>query len=91
MYDPIKLITNLSLKLDHAIGLFGRKDENFLNIKTDKLLTKEECMEILSCNERTLRYYIYEKKSLHPTRIGTTNMVKESELKRFINSQTRNS
>ena len=77
MYDPIKLITNLSLKLDHAIGLFGRKDENFLNIKTDKLLTKEVCMEILSCNELKLRYYIYEKKSLHPTRIGRTNMVKE--------------
>ena len=68
MYDPIKQITNLSMKLDHA---------------------KEECMEILSCNERTLRYYIYEKKSLHPTRIGRTNMVKESELKRFIDSQTR--
>ena len=91
MYDPIKLFTNFSLKLDQVISLLVHKDENFQKVKTDKLLTKEECMEILSCNERTLRYYIYEKKSLCPTRIGRTNMVKESELKRFIDSQTRNS
>ena len=76
MYDPIKLITNLSLKLDHAIGLFGRKDENFLNIKTDKLLTKEECMEILSCNERTLRYYIYEKSLFTQPGLGERTWLK---------------
>ena len=78
MYDPIKLITNLSLKLDHAIGLIGHKDENSQNINTDKLLTKEECMEILSCNERTLNtpptenhnWYCKNKKSPNNTTLN---------------------
>ena len=90
IYDPLKLISSLNTKLETVIGLFGQKFENFTNTPHDKLLTQEDCMEILKCTERTLRYYIYEKKSLQPTRIGRKNMVKESEIKRFIKLQTRN-
>ena len=47
---------------------------------TTNLLTKNEATEILGCKERTLRYYLYEDKSLKYLRIDQSIRIKKTEI-----------
>ena len=53
------------------------------------LLTKNEATEILGCQERTLRYYLYEDKSLKYLRIGQSIRIKKTDLEDFIKKRQK--
>ena len=54
---------------------------------TTNLLTKNEATEILGCKERTLRYYLYEDKSLKYLRIGQSIRIKKTEIYKIEGSK----
>ena len=58
---------------------------------TDEILTKKDCMEILKCSERTLRYYLHEKKLLQYFKVGKGVRIKRLELDKFIESLQQSS
>ena len=50
----------------------------------NELLTKNECLEILKCPERTLTNLLYEKKILPYYKVGKEVRIKRSDLNNYI-------
>ena len=50
----------------------------------NELLTKNECLEILKCPERTLTTLLYEKKIVPYYKIGKEVRIKRSDLNNYI-------
>ena len=82
--DSTVIIKELTHQLEKLILIFQKDFPNNQIGQQNELLTKNECMEILKCPERTLTHLLYEKKILPYSKIGKEVRIKRSDLNNYI-------
>lgn len=78
--DP--LLERIEQKLDQLLSKNITTEDQDEPIP--KLLKIEEAADSLRCDERTIRYYLFEAKSLPYLKLGKEARIRESDLSGFI-------